>query len=198
MLLGDEHAEEAVVADELPDVVRHVVQFMADAPVVEPLAEFGGRPVEEGALLGGERDGGDAAQLRPIRFAREQLGVPADGARLERLTLRLGDGRHCALQGAIGGQRDVFAFDLRDARRKQQPGGEPAKQRPERKMRPVQMAVHETHLRAQGEESGGDRPGLEARAVHGQAEHGGEKDQGENQLSHGRPLTLFRPPPVPD
>ena len=65
-------------------------------------------------------------------------------------------------------------------------------------MRPMQMAVHEAHLRAQGEESDGKRPGLEARAVHGQAEHGGEKDQGENQLSHGRPLTLFRPPPVPD
>ena len=98
MLLGDEHAEEAVVADELPDVVRHVVQFMTDAPVVEPLAELGGRPVEKSALLGGERDGGDAAQLRPVRLAGEQLGVPTDGARLERLTFGLGDGRHRAFQ----------------------------------------------------------------------------------------------------
>ena len=159
MLLGDEHAEEAVVADELPDVVRHVVQFMTDAPVVEPLAELVGRPVEKGTLLGGERDGGDAAKLRPVRLAGEQLGVPADGAGLERLAFGLGDRRHRAFQRAIGGERDVSALDLRHARRKQKPGDEPAKQRPKREMRPMQMAMHEAHLRAQGEEGGGDRPG---------------------------------------
>ena len=116
MLLGDEHAEEAVVADELPDVVGHVVQLVADAPIVEPLAELVGRPVEKGALLGGERDRRDAAELRPVGLAGEQLGVPADGAGLERLALGVGDGRHRAFQRAIGGQRDVFALDLGEAR----------------------------------------------------------------------------------
>ena len=159
MLLGDEHAEEAVVADELPDVVRHIVQFMANAPVVEPLAELGGRPVEKGALLGGQRDGGDAAKLRPVRLAGEQLGVPADGARLERLAFGLGDRRHRAFQRAIGGERDVFALDLGHARGEQKPRDKPAKQRPKREMRPMQMAMHEAHLRAQGEQGGGDRPG---------------------------------------
>ena len=43
--------------------------------------------------------------------------------------------------------------------RKQKPRDKPAKQRPKREMRPMQMAMHEAHLRAQGEEGGGDRPG---------------------------------------
>ena len=51
MLLGDEHAEEALIADEAPDVLGHVVQLMADAPVVELAAKLVGRAVEEGALF---------------------------------------------------------------------------------------------------------------------------------------------------
>ena len=46
----------------------------------------------------------------------------------------------------------------------------------------MQMAMHEAHLRAQGEDGGGDRPGAQAGAVHGQAEHSGDENERENQL----------------
>ena len=182
----------------LPDIVGHVVQLMTDAPIVEPLAEFGGGPIEKRALLGGERDGRDAAELRPVRLAGEELRVPADRARLKRLALGVGDRGHRAFQRVKGRKRDVFALDLGEARGEQQPGDEPAKQRPERELRPMQIAMHEAHLRGQGEDGGGDRPGSEPGAVHGQAEQGGKEDERENELSHGRPLNWSRPPPVPD
>ena len=63
MLLGDEHAEKALLADEAPDVVGDVVQLVADAPVVEPAAELLGGPVEKGALLRCKLDRRHAAKL---------------------------------------------------------------------------------------------------------------------------------------
>ncbi len=151
MLLGDEHAEKAVVADELPDVVGDVVQLVADAPIVEPLAQLVGRPVEKGALLVGERDRRHAAELGEVGLAGEQLGVPADGAGLERLALGVGDGRHGALQRAVSGQRDVFALDVGDAGGEQEPGDEPAEKGPQREAEP--------ELQDHGEDGDGDRPG---------------------------------------
>ena len=131
MLLGDEHAEEALIADEAPDVLGHVVQLVADAPVVELAAKLLGRAVEEGALFGGERDRADAAEPRPVRRAGEELGVPADGAGFERLALGVGDGGHGALERAIGGQHHIVALEAREGEREQAAGDEPAENCPE-------------------------------------------------------------------
>ncbi len=128
MRARDEHAEKAVLAHEAPNIVGDVVQLVTDAPVVEALAELDGRPVEKGALLGGQRDGGHAAELRPVGLAAEQLGVPADGPGLQCLALGLGDGGHGALKRAINGEGDVFALDLGEARHEQERGDEPAEQ----------------------------------------------------------------------
>src|SRR5581483_6585786 len=91
MRARDEHAEEAVLAYETPDIIGNIVQLMSDAPVIEALAELRGGPVEEGALLGGKSDGGYAPELRPVGPAAEEFGVPADGAGLKRLALGLGN-----------------------------------------------------------------------------------------------------------
>ena len=89
MFLRDQHAEEAVIADELPDIVGDVVQLVADAPIVEALAELGGRAVEKGALFFRERNRQHAAELGEIGRAGEQLRVPANCAGFERLALGL-------------------------------------------------------------------------------------------------------------
>ncbi len=163
------------------------VQLVADAPIVDALAELDGRPVEKGTLLWRERDRGRAAELRPVRRAAEQFGVPADGPSLQCLALGLRDRRHGTLKRAVGGERDVFPLDLGEARHEQERGDEPAQKRPPREHRPMQLAMNEAHLRGEGEQSGGERPEPERRAVHSEREQSDERDAGENQLSHGRP-----------
>src|SRR6476660_724773 len=148
MLLGGEHAEEALIADEAPDVLRHVMQLVADAPVAEVPAKLLGGAVEEGALFSGEGDGADAAEPRPVRRAGEELGVPANGAGFERLPLGLGDRGHGALERAIGGHHHVVVLEAREGERKQADGGEPAENCPDIEHRRVQMAGAEAHLQA--------------------------------------------------
>ena len=69
---------------------RQVAQLPVDLPVVEHAAEFFDRAVEEGLLL---RPTSVAArkreQLLPVRIAGEQVGIPPDVARLDRLALGL-------------------------------------------------------------------------------------------------------------
>ena len=130
-------------------------------------------------------------------MAAEQLGVPADGAGLQRLPLGVGDGGHDALERAIGGQRHIFAFDRGKGRREQEPGHHPAQQRPERKVKPVQVCVGEPELHAQGEECDRPRPNPQRRPIHGEREQGGKEDEGEDELSHRAPPNTFRPLPVP-
>ena len=163
------------------------MQLVSDAPIVEALAQLDGRAVEEGALLRGERDRRCAAKLRPVGRAAEQLGVPADGAGLERLALGLGDGGHDAFERAIGGQRDVFAFDLGKARHEHERGNKPAEQRPPRKDGPMEMTMDEAHLRAEGENGGGERPKPKRRAIHRKRKQSSNSEACEDQLSHGRP-----------
>ena len=91
VLLGDEHAEEAVLLDETPDLGRDLAVVVADLPVVEHPAELVAGPVEERLLLLGQRDGRNGAQLLPVGRAGEQLGIEADGAGVERLLLGRGD-----------------------------------------------------------------------------------------------------------
>jgi hypothetical protein len=170
---------------------------VADAPIVELAAELGCRSVEKGALLGGERDRRDAAELVPIRRARENFGIPADRARFQRLALGFRDRRHRAFQRAIGGKHEVVALDLGEARHDEKRNNEPTEQRPQREDRPVKCAVRETHLRAQGENCRGQRPSAQRSAVHGQREDGQDGNERENDFSHERPLNVPWPP-VPD
>ena len=56
MLLGNEHAKEAVLTNELPNVVWDVAQLVPNAPIVELLTKLLSGPVEKGLLLVGECD----------------------------------------------------------------------------------------------------------------------------------------------
>jgi hypothetical protein len=172
---------------------------MADAPVVQLAAKLLGRAVEEGALFSGEGDGADAAEPRPVWRAGEELGVPADGAGFERLTLGLRDRGHGALQRAIGGHHHVVVLEAREGERKQAAGDEPTENCPEIEHRRVQMARAEAHLQAQGEEGNCGRPGPKGRTVHGKREQRRKRQKREDELSHGDsptdplPLPALRP-----
>ena len=89
VLLGDDHAEEALVLDELPRVRRQIVQFVRDLPVVQHRAQFLDRAVDESLFLGAERRLGKREQLVPVGLAAEQIAVPPHRAGIERFLLGL-------------------------------------------------------------------------------------------------------------
>ena len=195
MLLGNQHAEKALVADIAPDIVGDVVQLMADVPVVELAAQLLGRSVEKGALLGGEGDRIDPAEPRPVGRAGKQLGVPADGAGLKRFALGVRDGRHRAFQSAIDGKHDIIALEMRESEREQPRGEEPAEQGAEIECRRVHMAVAEADLQAESEQGDGERPGPKRGAVHRQAEQRSKPQEDEDELSHRDTPNEPLPPP---
>src|SRR4051812_36969520 len=89
VLLRDDHAEEALVLDELPGVGRQVLQLVRDLPVVAHLAQLLDGPVEERLLLRGEARRAHREELVPVRLAREKVGVPPYRAGIDRLLFRL-------------------------------------------------------------------------------------------------------------
>src|SRR5262249_9100512 len=167
-------------------------------PVVEALAELRRWSVEKGTLLRSQGDGRNAAKLRPVRLAAEQLGVPADSPRLKRLALGLGYRGHRAFERAIGRQYDIFLAQFVERQREQTCSDEPSGKRPQREHRPMQMAVNETYLCTQGEENDAERPEPERRAVHGESEQDEQGSDYENELSHGLPPKAPWPACVPN
>ena len=113
MRLGDQHAQEAVLLHERPDVLGDLLLLMPNLPVVAQPAEFLRRSVQEGALLLAELDLRHRAQLRPVRPAAEDLGVEADGPGIERLLLGLRHLGQDLAHGAVGGVDDERAADRR-------------------------------------------------------------------------------------
>ena len=97
MLLGDEHPEEAVLLDVVPDVLGNLRLGMAHLPIVDHAAKLFRRTTEEGLLFGRQHNGCDGSQLVPVRRSRKQLRVETDGARLQCLALCVGDLGHHAL-----------------------------------------------------------------------------------------------------
>ncbi|MHA1518083.1 MAG: hypothetical protein ACTSYK_05700, partial [Alphaproteobacteria bacterium] len=72
MLLGDEHAEKTLIADELPDVLRNVVKIMADAPFVEALEA--GTTGWDAELFSGTPDFNKLRRVAPIALTAEERG----------------------------------------------------------------------------------------------------------------------------
>ena len=87
ILLRNDHAEELLLLDEVPGFGRQVAPFPIDLPVVEHGAELVDRAVEEGLLFRRQGRRRIAEQLRPVRIAGEEIGVPPDIAGLQRLAL---------------------------------------------------------------------------------------------------------------
>lgn len=95
-LLRNDHAEEFLVLDEVPDVRRQVAPFPKNLPLVEHGAELVDGAIKEGLLLVGQPRLRHLQQLRPVRVAGEEIGVPPDVAGLQRLTLGIGHRRQHA------------------------------------------------------------------------------------------------------
>jgi len=93
--LGNDHREEFVALEKVPNLGRQIAQLPADAPLVEHAAELVDRAVEERLLLGRERRRRDGEKLRPIGIAAEEVGVPPHVAGFDRLALGIGErGQH--------------------------------------------------------------------------------------------------------
>jgi hypothetical protein len=87
MLLADQHAQKTVFLEERPDFRAHVGAVVTGIPIVDHGADLLGRAIEECLFFGGQRQRTDIEELFPARLAGEQLGIPADGAGVERLLL---------------------------------------------------------------------------------------------------------------
>src|SRR6185369_15324044 len=89
--LGDDDAEEALLANELPDVRRKVHAIVGDVPLMEHPAELHDRTVEERLLVGRELRLRVGEELLPVGLAGEEVRIPPDASRVERFLLRLRD-----------------------------------------------------------------------------------------------------------
>ncbi len=121
VLARDDHREELVLLEELPDVRRHVGELVRDLPIVEQAAELLGRAVEKRLLLGRQLRRRQVLEPAPVRHAREELAVPPDVAGFERLLLGLRHARQHAPVNAEQAARDVVAANRLDVEQREQP-----------------------------------------------------------------------------
>ena len=87
VLLLDDHREEALALEEVPDFGRHVTAAMRDVEIVDHPAEFLAGPIEKSLFLGGEHRRFRAEQFRPVGLAGEEFAVPPHGAGFEGFAL---------------------------------------------------------------------------------------------------------------
>ena len=102
MRLGNDHAEEAVLAQVGPDLGRQVAGLV-DGEIVQHGAQGGDFLVQEGLLFGAEHIGPGGQQGIKIRAARKQPSLEADGAGLEGGALRVAHHRQGPGEGLHGG-----------------------------------------------------------------------------------------------
>ena len=82
--LRDDHAEEAMLLDQVPGLLRDVLLGMGDRPFVEQAAQVFDRPVEKRLFVGAERGCRIAAQAVEVRLTGEQFTFPPHRAGIER------------------------------------------------------------------------------------------------------------------
>ena len=75
-MLRDNHREEFLFDNEIPDISRHIGKLVADLPVVEHLAELLAGPIEKSLFFIRQLWRRIRHQTVPIRHAREELAVP--------------------------------------------------------------------------------------------------------------------------
>ncbi len=91
VLLRDDHAEEFLLLDEVPDLGWQVGELVRDLPLVSHAADLLDRAVEKRLLLDRQFGLRLLEQLRPVGLAAEQFAFEADRAGLERDALGLRD-----------------------------------------------------------------------------------------------------------
>jgi hypothetical protein len=89
ILLGNNHREELVLDDVIPDFPGHIGVLVADLPVVQHPAQLFARAIQESLLFVREFRRGIRHQPVPVRHAREQFAFPPDIACFERFAFRI-------------------------------------------------------------------------------------------------------------
>ena len=124
--LRDDHREEALRLDVLPDFRRQIGAPVRDVEVIEHAAQRLARSVEKRLLLGRQLRRRSGVQLAPVGIAGEQLSLPPHRAGLERVALGIG---HRGQQAPIGAHERPA--DQRDAQRPQVQQPEADQQQPQ-------------------------------------------------------------------
>jgi len=105
VLLGNDHAEEPALADELPGLGRQIVRLV-DGMLVEHRVQGRHLGLEKGLLVGGQASGTARAQGVEVGPAGEQLALEAHRAGLERRPLGVAHGRQGLGERRHGGTAD--------------------------------------------------------------------------------------------
>ena len=111
VLLGDDHPEEFVLLDEVPQRRRQIGMHMGDFPVIDLLAQGFHRAIEKGLFLAAELRLGVGQQLAPIGFATEQIALKSHRTGFQRNALGLRQGRQRLAQEAQRRGRDQRLAD---------------------------------------------------------------------------------------
>ena len=82
MLFADQHAQESLLSDVLPNLGRQIFAVVGNVKVMQHGAQGFGGPVQKRLLFVGEFDRTSFGQLVPIRAATKQFRVPPNGSRV--------------------------------------------------------------------------------------------------------------------
>ncbi len=97
VLLRNDHAEEAVAFEEVPQLRRQVVALVGDLPVVDQAADLFNRAIEKRLFFAAQLRRGLRQQLLPARAPGEQFALPAHRTGFQRHPLGVGQLRRDAL-----------------------------------------------------------------------------------------------------
>ena len=154
VFLRDDHAEELLLLDEVPQLRLQVGVHMGDFPIVHHLAQILHRAVEEGLLFGGQHRLGLAKQLVPVRLAGKQLAFEAHRPGLQR--------------GALGGRQRRQDLGIEpQQRRGDQPAPDRGNQQRQHHQR-RQAGGHRQRGRMRAEQAAGHQGGAGERGEHGE------------------------------
>jgi hypothetical protein len=185
MLLGNEHAEKALLLDEIPDLFRNLTLLRADLPIVRHPAELFRRTLEEIALILGEAHRTHGAESGPIRLAAEQLGIETQRAGLQGLTLGRRNRRQDLLDHAEGRHGDRLLPERAICER-----GEHDHRQPGQKLGEADAAHGpEDEARLHGENRNGQsgRPCPKGRAPKRKSHRCSETNKQKDECRHGLP-----------
>ena len=115
-MLRNYHREKSLLDDEIPDILRHVVKFMADNPVVEHLAKLLAGAIQKSLLFVRQFRRRVRHEAIPIRHARKKFAVPPDVACFERFALGVRHRRQHLAIHVEQGFRELLTTNLDEIR----------------------------------------------------------------------------------
>ena len=185
MLLRNQHAEEAVLLDEIPDLFGDLAQAMAHLPVVDHRAQLMRRAVEEGLLLGRELDRRDRLQLVPVGRSGKYFGVEADRAGLQRLRFGIGNLRQDRPDLVEYRRHDQAAPQRRDRKQRQRDERQPRNPRQNAVPRSF-GTIQRSGLSEKRQQANRHGPGPHRRSRHAEGQKCADNQQQKNYGRHFR------------